>query len=231
MDFQVNKRGSDFVLYTGVPVLTLQKYEKEYRTLSNYQKDGDNYIIPRLKLCDVLDACFDHFTEDSLMRITKLLDKNDSDMRDKITERSVSKRQIPKEHREKEQRERDQREREQRERDQREREQRERDQRERDQREREQREREQREREQREREQREREQRERDQREREQREREKEQRVKEIRDRSLSDRDKKKTPSNQDLNYDEPIHKTEILKMVSSIRNKLDSLERYVNRM
>ncbi len=218
MDFKISKRGSDFILYTGVPVVTLQKYEKEYTELLKYNKDGDNYIIPRTKLCDVLDSCFDHITEDTLLQITKLLDKNDSDMRDKITERSVSKRQHPRE-REKEQREKEQREREQREK---------------EQRDREQREREQREKEQREREQREKEQRERDQREKEREKREKEKRVKELRDlerdRSVSDeRDKRST--NQDLNYDEPVHKIELLRMVASIRNKLDSLEKYVNRM
>jgi flagellar biosynthesis GTPase FlhF len=224
LDFQINKRGSDFLLYTGVATSVLQKYEKEFNALKEFQKDGEDFIIPRSKLCDVLDVCFDHFTEDSLMRITKLLDKND-DMRDKINERSVSKRKSSKDHKERREKDEKERDRLKRERDDRER--RERDERER----REMAEREEREKELRE--QHEKELREQHEKElREQHEKElREQREKELREQREKElREEKKKQYMRDLNYEDSSQKIELLKMVSSIRVQLTQLEKYVNQ-
>ena len=197
--FQINKRGSDFLLHTGVTSLVLQKYEKEFNTLKEFKKDGEDFVIPRYKLCDVLDACFDHFTEESLMRITRLLDKND-DMRDKITERSVSKRKS-KDHKDRKEKEEKEKERVKKERDDRER-------RERDERER------------------------REMAEREEHEKEvREQYEKELREpREKEVREQKKLQYMRDLNYEDSSEKTELLKMVSSIKHQLNQLEKYVNQ-
>ena len=210
LDFQMNKRGSDFVLHTGAPTSVLQTYQKEFNALKEFPKDGDDFIIPRSKLCDVLDVCFDHFTEDSLMRITRLLDKND-DMRDKINERSVSKRKSTRDHKERKEKEEKDRDRLKRERDDRER-------RERDERER--------------REMAEREEHEKQLREQQLREQQlREQQLREQQLREQHEREEKKKLYMKDLNYEESTQKTELLKMVSSIRSQLDQLERYVNRV
>ena len=74
--FQINKRGSDFLLHTGVTSLVLQKYEKEFNTLKEFKKDGEDFVIPRYKLCDVLDACFDHFKEETKWIDIDALNKN-----------------------------------------------------------------------------------------------------------------------------------------------------------
>ena len=92
MNFSMVKRGSSFVLVTGVPMSVLQSYEYEYRMLSFFEKEGDNFIIPRYKLYDVLEICFDHFSSDALMEIAGLVEKYDKDLRDKIVEKSASKR-------------------------------------------------------------------------------------------------------------------------------------------
>ena len=92
LDFQVEKRKNNFVILTGLPIHSFTNdYPAEATFLSAFL-EGDEYIVPRHQLCNVLDRCFDHFTEDSLIHITKLLDKNDDELRDRIQEQSVSKR-------------------------------------------------------------------------------------------------------------------------------------------
>ena len=215
LDFKVSKRGSDFLLYTGISLSVLQNYENEFRCLTSFKHDSDDlFIIPRNKLVEVLDVCFDHFTEDSLLSITKLLDKNDAEMKERIVERSASKRrsmrekvhidekisveqqlQLDRERWEKEQRERW----------------------EKDQLER--------------REQWEKEQREKLERaEFEKREREKREKIEKV-ERSSLERERKQKVNNQDLNYSDPVFKVEILKMIQSIRQQVDTLEKYVEHL
>ena len=92
LDFQVKKNGYEFLLDTGLSLSRLStEYNDVYDYLNGFVIKGDYFVIPRSKLCDLLDRCFDHFTEESLMSITKLLDKSDEVIRDKITEHSVSK--------------------------------------------------------------------------------------------------------------------------------------------
>ena len=94
MNFQIIKKGSDFVLQTGVTLAFLKdNFQSETRYLSSFENNGTDFLIPRMKLCDVLDNCFDHFTEESLVSITKLLNKDtESGLRDQIREKSISKR-------------------------------------------------------------------------------------------------------------------------------------------
>jgi hypothetical protein len=92
LDFQVEKRKNNFVILTGLPIQTFTNdYPAESTFLSAF-REGDEFIVPRHQLCNVLDRCFDHFNEESLIHITKLLDKNDDELRDRIQEQSVSKR-------------------------------------------------------------------------------------------------------------------------------------------
>jgi hypothetical protein len=92
LDFTVKRRGNDFLLNTGITETVLKEsYKKEYDFLSFFPKHHEFYVITRSMLCNVLDTCFDHFTESTLLNIAKLLDKNDDVIRDKIHEHSVSK--------------------------------------------------------------------------------------------------------------------------------------------
>ena len=92
LDFNVKRRGHDFLLNTGITDTVLKEsYKKEYDFLSFFPKHNEFYVISRSMLCNVLDTCFDHFTESTLLNIAKLLDKNDDVIRDKIHEHSVSK--------------------------------------------------------------------------------------------------------------------------------------------
>ena len=92
LDFQIKKKGYEFLLDTGLSLPRLFEHRDAYDYLtSGFENKDEYFVIPRSKLCDLLDRCFEHFTEDSLMAITKLLDKSDEVIRDKITEHSVSK--------------------------------------------------------------------------------------------------------------------------------------------
>ena len=92
LDFTVKRRGHDFLLNTGITDTVLKEsYKKEFDFLSFFPKHNEFYVISRSMLCNVLDTCFDHFTESTLLNIAKLLDKNDDVIRDKIHEHSVSK--------------------------------------------------------------------------------------------------------------------------------------------
>jgi hypothetical protein len=92
LDFTVKRRGHDFLLNTGITDSVLKEsYKKEYDFLSFFPKHNEFFVISRSMLCNVLDTCFDHFTESTLLNIAKLLDKNDDVIRDKIHEHSVSK--------------------------------------------------------------------------------------------------------------------------------------------
>lgn len=92
MNFQMKKSGHDFILNTGVSREVLQeKYNTDARILSEYKNNGEEFLIPRAKLCEILDLCFDHFTEDSLLAITKLLNREtDTELREQVRDRSIS---------------------------------------------------------------------------------------------------------------------------------------------
>ena len=92
LDFQVKRRGSEFIIVTGISYTKLaMDYPQESSYLTTFNREGDDFVVPRHQLCNVLDRCFDHFTEESLVHITKLLDKNEEAMRERIHEQSVSK--------------------------------------------------------------------------------------------------------------------------------------------
>jgi hypothetical protein len=86
----VKRRGHDFLLNTGITDTVLKEsYKKEFDFLSFFPKHNEIYVISRSMLCNVLDTCFDLFTESTLLNIAKLLDKNDDVIRDKIHEHLV----------------------------------------------------------------------------------------------------------------------------------------------
>jgi len=97
MNFKITKnRNQDFILETGVSYEELHSnFPNETKILSTFQisTTGREFLIPRLELCEVLDSCFDHFTEESLVAITKLLSKDsaDTELRNQVRERSMSK--------------------------------------------------------------------------------------------------------------------------------------------
>ena len=98
MNFQIKKNGSDFVLIAGVSRAQLkERFPSEFNYLTSYELLGEDYVIPRAKLCRLLDECIDHFSEESLIQITKLLDKkSEVDLREQVKERSISKRRMTK---------------------------------------------------------------------------------------------------------------------------------------
>jgi hypothetical protein len=164
LDFQFKKRGNEFLLDTGMTLSDLaSNYKQEYDSLSSFKTYDNYFIVPRIQLCDVLDNCFDHFTEDSLMNITKLLDKNDEVLRDKITEHSVSKKKKM------------------------------------------------------------------------ERDRKKEKELFNVQNQLKESERRVVTPirheKKPDLNYDEPIPKTELLKMFYNIKSQMDVMERYLHRL
>jgi hypothetical protein len=243
-DFHVTKKaGTDgFILHTGVALDDLEKHTKdEFDYLIDFYKSNEFYI-PRHKLCELLDKCFDHFSEDSLIHITKLLNQpSETLLKNEVMTRSVSKRSKPKDpyakkreeearkkEEERQERERIERERE-RERIERERQQQEDDRRERERLEEAKREREDRER--REREAKEREDRERRERERAvvRREQDEDRELSRMRKEKERDRVKHQVAKQEDLNY-EILPKHELLKMLSTMRAQLDSIEQYVKQ-
>ena len=271
MNFTIKSLNQDFILETGISYDELRHhFPNESKILSIYQVSttGKEFLIPRSELCTILDSCFDHFTEESLVAITKLLSKDpDVELRSQVRERSASKKRqsnskkeeherrirlekerLEREHREQfEREERERFEREERER--REMEERERFERE----ERERREMEERERcEMEERERFEREEHERrEMEERERYEREERERIKreqrEIEEQRIKEnmfREKNKESSrehsmnrikfvenNRDLNYNEPVQKIDLLRMISQLKQQIEVMERYIHKM
>ena len=255
MNFTIKSLNQDFILETGISYDELRHhFPNESKILSIYQVSttGKEFLIPRSELCTILDSCFDHFTEESLVAITKLLSKDpDVELRSQVRERSASKkRQSNSKKEEHERRIRLEKERLEREhREQFEREERERFERE----ERERREMEERERcEMEERERFEREEHERrEMEERERYEREERERIKreqrEIEEQRIKEnmfREKNKESSrehsmnrikfvenNRDLNYNEPVQKIDLLRMISQLKQQIEVMERYIHKM
>jgi hypothetical protein len=263
MNFTIKSLNQDFILETGISYDELRHhFPNESKILSIYQVSttGKEFLIPRSELCTILDSCFDHFTEESLVAITKILSKDpDVELRSQVRERSASKKRqsnskkeeqerrirfekerLEREHREQFERvERERREREEHER--REREEHER----REMEERERFEREEREhREMEERERFEREERERFEREERERIKREQREIEEQRIKENMFREKNKESSrehsmnrikfvenNRDLNYNEPVQKIELLRMISQLKQQIEVMERYIHKM
>lgn len=91
----LNEKSKDFILNTGIPAAKMndEMIDKITKAGGEYQPQKKNWVVPYNKLCDLLDECFDYFTEDSLVNISKLLDKAnvEKEIKDKVREKSVSK--------------------------------------------------------------------------------------------------------------------------------------------
>jgi hypothetical protein len=89
------EKTKDFALHTGIPASKMsdEMIEKISKGGAEYHPSKKTWVIPHAKLCDVLDECFDYFTEESLVNISKLLDKAnvDKEIKDKVREKSVNK--------------------------------------------------------------------------------------------------------------------------------------------
>lgn len=93
------EKTKDFALHTGIPSSKMsdEMIEKISKGGAEYHPSKKTWVIPHDKLCDLLDECFDYFTEESLVNISKLLDKAnvDKEIKDKVREKSVNKAGIP----------------------------------------------------------------------------------------------------------------------------------------
>jgi hypothetical protein len=83
----------DFQLHTGESKLEKEVQDKIAKCKGEYLRDRKSFRIPKDKLCELLDECFDYFSEESLMNIAALLDSSKADERvvREVRERSVSK--------------------------------------------------------------------------------------------------------------------------------------------
>jgi len=246
LNFIIKKKNQDnFTLDIGIPLHKLEnEYKKEYFYLKQFLNDEGDFYFHRNNLCDVLDNCFDHFTEETLINLTKVLNQpSETTIKHQIIEKSVSKRPKHQERekqekqREKQRQEEEQRRREQEEQRRREQEeQRRREQEEQRRQEEEQRRRE--EEEQRRREEEEQRRREQD----EQRRREEEEqrrREQEEQERRLSNLKNKKQKERElselkykkeDLNY-EILPKHEIMKLLTDLHKQIENIESYVKNL
>jgi flagellar biosynthesis GTPase FlhF len=83
----------DFQLHTGESKLEKEVQDKIAKCKGEYLRDRKSFRIPKDNLCELLDECFDYFSEESLMNIAALLDSSKADERvvREVRERSVSK--------------------------------------------------------------------------------------------------------------------------------------------
>jgi hypothetical protein len=93
--FTIDLHGKDFILNTGVPSHKLDDsvVDKITKCKGEYSPERKGFIIPIGELCNLLDECFDYFTEESLVHISDLLEKNGADVatKERVREKSVSK--------------------------------------------------------------------------------------------------------------------------------------------
>lgn len=89
------EKTKDFSLRTGILAAKMsdEMIDKIVKGGGEYHPSKKTWVVPHSKLCDLLDECFDYFTEESLVNISKLLDKAnvDKEIKDKVREKSVSK--------------------------------------------------------------------------------------------------------------------------------------------
>jgi hypothetical protein len=93
--FTVELHGSDFILHTGVPSHRLSEeiVKKITKCKGEYDPSDKGFVVPHGELCNLLDECFDYFTEESLLSIASLVDGSTADQntKDRVREKSVSK--------------------------------------------------------------------------------------------------------------------------------------------
>jgi len=83
----------DFQLHAGDSKLEKEIQDKIAKCNGEYLRDRKSFRIPKDNLCELLDECFDYFSEESLMNIAALLDSTKADERvvREVRERSISK--------------------------------------------------------------------------------------------------------------------------------------------
>jgi hypothetical protein len=95
LSFKIGLFDKDFLLFTGVPSHRLEEevVKKITKCKGEYLPEQKAFKIPHGELCNLLDECFDYFTEESLLEIAALLDKSgaDASTKERVREKSVSK--------------------------------------------------------------------------------------------------------------------------------------------
>lgn len=95
LSFTIDLHDKDFILYTGVSARRMddEVVEKITKCKGEYLPGKKGFLIPKDELCNLIDECFDYFTQESLLNISTLLENNGADTatKERVREKSVSK--------------------------------------------------------------------------------------------------------------------------------------------
>lgn len=102
--FTVDLHGNDFMLHTGVASHRLEDevVKKITKCKGEYIPSSKGFVIPHGELCNLLDECFDYFSEESLLSIASMVENTavDQSTKERVREKSASKSKAPKKKRE-----------------------------------------------------------------------------------------------------------------------------------
>ena len=95
LSFTIDLHDKDFILYTGVSARRMEDevVERITKCKGEYLPNKKGFLIPKDELCNLIDECFDYFTQESLLNISTLLENNGADhaTKERVREKSVSK--------------------------------------------------------------------------------------------------------------------------------------------
>jgi len=95
LSFTIDLHDKDFILYTGVSARRMEDevVERITKCKGEYLPNKKGFLIPKDELCNLIDECFDYFTQESLLSISTLLENNGADhaTKERVREKSVSK--------------------------------------------------------------------------------------------------------------------------------------------
>ena len=98
--FTVELHGNDFMLHTGVASHRLEDevVQKITKCKGEYIPSSKGFVIPHGELCNLLDECFDYFSEESLLSIASMVENTavDQSTKERVREKSASKSKAPK---------------------------------------------------------------------------------------------------------------------------------------
>ena len=98
--FTVDLHGNDFMLHTGVASHRLEDevVQKITKCKGEYIPSSKGFVIPHGELCNLLDECFDYFSEESLLSIASMVENTavDQSTKERVREKSASKSKAPK---------------------------------------------------------------------------------------------------------------------------------------
>ena len=98
LSFTIDLYDKDFILYTGVSARRMEDevVEKITKCKGEYLPSKKGFLVPKDELCNLIDECFDYFTQESLLNISNLLENNGADhvTKERVREKSVSKAKV-----------------------------------------------------------------------------------------------------------------------------------------